>query len=436
MKYLIVIGFLCCAGFVATQIPNLRAGQTATDAGTKPAAGAAAETPKTATASPDAPAARKYPVRIQTINSRPLHYEVHAIGNLEPQDLYRIDSQVAGTIYDVSFNEGDEVKSGQILMRIAPDAYRLVAARDEAIYHQAIADLANTKRKDVNQIAISKFQLGQAKMEYARRVEAKVAGAISTEELQLYEARRDVASVQEKDAEEAVETEIKSLEATVAEKEAVWKVSLDDIRKSTVLPPIPGKIDKRYVTNGMFVASGTPLAMIVDRRVLKLRFKISEQDSAVVKPNDHVSFSVPAWPGKTFDATVYEISDQVDTDARVVSCLARIEKNTDKLLPGYFASVELATGGSSSAVVVPSTAILTTEKGFVAYVIHNLDKDPSAEKRLVKVGLSVTDNSLEILSGLENGEALVIEGASSLDQGYSVTVLPPGNVVESTQTVK
>ena len=120
-------------------------------------------------------------------------------------------------------------------------------------------------------------------------------------------------------------------------------------------------------------------------------------------------------------------------DARVVSCLAKIEKDLDKLIPGYFASVRLLSGGNKDAVVIPSTAILTTEKGFVAFVIKTTDGKSVAEKRLVKIGLSVTDNSLEVLNGLSSGETLVIEGASALDDGYVVNLLPTGNVVEETQ---
>jgi hypothetical protein len=52
---------------------------------------------------------------------------------------------------------------------------------------------------------------------------------------------------------------------------------------------------------------------------------------------------------------------------------------------------------------------------------------------MVKIGLSVTDNSLEVLGGLSAGETLVIEGASSLDDGYTVNLLPSGSVVEETQ---
>jgi multidrug efflux pump subunit AcrA (membrane-fusion protein) len=412
MKYLIilVIVFGIGAGAIALAV---RAAQ--------------ASPPPAATAKPLAEV-RKYPVRVQPIKTRGVVYEVPAVGNLEPQDVYRIDSQVAGTIYDVSFKEGDDVSAKQVLCRIAPEAYRLIAARDEAMLKGAVADLADAKRRLANDIDRKRISLKEAQTEIDRRIAVKTAGAISEEDIQLYQAKRDLADVELRDATQASETQLRSLEAVIQQRESQWKISSDDVRKSTVLPPIAGKIDKKYITNGMYVPSGTPLASIIDRRTLKLRFKLSERDSAVVKVGDKVRFNVPAWPSREFEATVYQVSDQTDSDARVVSCLAKIEKDLDKLIPGYFASVHLQSGSSSQAVVVPTTAILTTEKGFAAFVIKPGD-DPVAEKRKVTIGLSVTDNNLEVLSGLASNETLVIEGASSLDDGYHVTILPDGNVV-------
>jgi multidrug efflux system membrane fusion protein len=380
------------------------------------------------------PPARKYPVRTDTVKARPVVYEVPAVGMLEARDTYRVDSQVAGTIYDVAYSEGDDVKAEQVLCRIAPVAYELVAARETALYKGALADLDDARRRATNDIARRKILLKQAQTEIDRRLAAKVAGAISEEDIQLYQARRDLAVVELKDATEAAETLVKALEAAIAQREAQMKISNDDVRKSSVRAPIGGKIDKKYITNGMYVASGTPLATIVDRRSLKLRFKLSERYSAAVKPGDKIKFQVPAWPSRDFEANVYQISDQLDADARVVACLARVEKDLDKLIPGYFASVRLQCGSNQQAVVAPATAILTSEKGFVAFVIKNADgADPVSEKRSVTLGLSVTDNQLEVLTGLNAGETLVVEGASSLDDGYHVKILPAGNVVESSQ---
>ncbi|HYG76669.1 MAG TPA: HlyD family efflux transporter periplasmic adaptor subunit, partial [Planctomycetota bacterium] len=233
---------------------------------------------------------RAYPVRVQTVSVRPVQYELKAIGSVEAKDVYRIDARVPGTIYDVKFNEGDEVKPDTVLCTIAPEAYRQSALKAKAMYDQAVANLADTRRKHANDIERMRIKLQQATLEIARRREVKEAGAISNEEIELYQSRRDLAEVELKDAKQAAETEIVVLEATIAQRLAELKIAEEDVRKSIVQSPIAGVIEKRMVTNQMFVTAGTPLATLVDRGSLKVVFKLAEKESAFAKPGDKVHF--------------------------------------------------------------------------------------------------------------------------------------------------
>jgi membrane fusion protein, multidrug efflux system len=369
----------------------------------------------------EAPKKRLYPVRVQTVAEQPVSYELAAVGNLEAQDIYQIDARVPGTLYDVNFNEGDEVTPEQVLCRIAPEAYKLNALKAESSYKQALANAADTRRKHLNNKLRAAERLREARLEETRRRQVKDVGAISDEEIEIYESKRKISEIDEKDFTEALETEIKMLEAVAAEREAVWKIALDDVKKSIVMPPFAGVIEKKMVTSGMYVTAGTPLATMVDRRALKLHFKVPEKESGQLKLGSKVHFSVPAYPGQMFDAEIYHVSGQLELDARTISTWARIT-NPDwikMLRPGYFASVKMTTGGNSKALVVPATAVMPTEKGFVSYVI----KGDRAEQRLVTVGLSVTDNQLEIISGLNSGDAVVIEGGNNLQDGVEVKIV-------------
>lgn len=389
--------------------------------------------PPTAAPGPLAKGKRLYPVRTVRVAARPVQYELQAIGSIEAQDVFRIDARVNGTIYEVDFNEGDRVTPDRVLCRIAPEAYRQHALKARALYDQAVGQLADTRRKNANEIERNTIKLSSAALEIARRKAVKDAGAISNEEVELYQSRHDLAMLELKDAKQASETELKVLEATIAQRDAELKIAEDDVRKSTVLSPIPGVIEKRMVTNLMFVTPGTPLAAVVDVRTLKLVFKVSEKDSAAIKTGQSVCFTVPAWPGREFEAKVYFIENRLDVEARVAVCYARVMKDIENLKPGYFAAVKIVTDSKPKAVVVPSTAILPTEKGFVAFVI----KDGKAVRRLVKTGMTVTNSELEILSGLEEGETLVIEGANALQDGSPVRVLDaerPGPAVSERES--
>ena len=368
---------------------------------------------------PPKPPSRQFPVDVQQVSVMPLKYQIQALGSVEAQDVYQVHALVPGTLYDVNFNEGDTVKKDQVLCRIAPLAYEFMAQKAEGISKNAVAELENMKRKMKFEVERSKEKLEEAKHEFGRRKDIGHLGGISDEELALYLSKRELARIDLDDMTKATETEIKMLEASVLEKDAAWKIALDDVRKSIILPPITGIIEKRAVTNGMYVTAGTLLATIVDRSTLKVKLKLSEKDSGAVSPGNEVSFQVPAWPGREFKAEVYFMSNQLDKETRTVDCYARVTKDAEKLKPGYFASAQMETGGNERAVVVPSMAVLPTEKGFVAFVI----KDGKAEKRYLKTGMTVTDNSLEVLSGVKENEMLVVNGANALDEGSEVKIL-------------
>src|SRR5205807_863495 len=141
-------------------------------------------------------------------------------------------------------------------------------------------------------------------------------GAISNEEMQLFESHNALAEVDLKDMKEQALTMLSVLEASIIEKDAAWKIALDDVRKSTVLPPIDGTIETRAVTNGMFVTPGQLLATMVDRSQLKLHFKIAEKDTAGLHIGQVVHFNVPAYPGREFESVVYFVGNKLDTETR------------------------------------------------------------------------------------------------------------------------
>lgn len=378
-------------------------------AGEKPAAAVPAPPPKK----------QLYPVRVEPVKVQSAEYQLRAIGSVEAKDTYRIDARVPGTIYDVDFNEGDAVNPDKVLLRIAPEAYKFYALKAKALYDQAVGELADFKRKAANDIERKKIQLLSATLEISRRKPIQQAGAISEEEIQLYESKRDLADVELKDAKDVVATQTRVLEGVIAQRDAELKIAEDDVRKSTVLPPISGVIEKRFVTNQMYVTAGMPLATIVDTRSLRLVFKVSEKDSAAVKKDELVRFKVPAYPDREFEAKIYYLGRQLEAESRVAICYAQVTNDAQLLTPGYFASVKIVTNSIAKAVVAPATAILPSEQGFVAYVV----KDGRAEKRILKMGQNLSNSEMEILSGLSEGESLVVEGANSLQPGGEVRVI-------------
>src|SRR5205814_9387145 len=112
------------------------------------------------------------------------------------------------------------------------------------------------------------------------------------------------------------------------------------------------------------------------------------------------------------------LSPQANVQTRTVECLALVENRDTMLKPGFFATVRAVVAMHEKAVVVPDSAILPTERGFVAFVV----KDGKAVQRSVRPGLFVREGVVEILEGLLPGETLVVTGTAALADGMDVSV--------------
>lgn len=319
------------------------------------------------------------PVRVAAVVARDVVYKVEALGALEPAELGQITAEVAGAVAEVRFQAGDRVTPETVLARIDPDRYRLEAAKADATYRKAVADWkraqADLERRELlaRDQLVAVEELGRARLE-AERLGAEAASAQASLEL-----------------------------ARLAE------------TRSAVRPPRRGEINTRTVDSGQFVQIGTVLATLVDLQRLRLRFKVADVESLSADRNPSVAFRVAALGDREFTASVYHVGSVADPATRQVEILAWVD-NPGPLRPGFFAEVSLATQKRIGALVVPESAVLASERGFVVYAVE----EGIARQRAVRVGLRTDDGAVEILSGLALGEQIVTEGSDRLADGIAV----------------
>jgi RND family efflux transporter MFP subunit len=326
-----------------------------------------------------APGARSVRVRTAPVVTRDVVYSVQALGALEAEELVQVTAEVDGAVSEVAFHEGDRVTSASVLARIDPDRYRLEAQRAEAGHAKAAADAR------------------RAQQELARREELFADKLVAVEELNRARAEAD------------------RLAGEAAAAKAAADIARQNVARAEVRPPLPGVIDTRAVSTGQYVKAGALLATLVDTRRLRLRFKVSGAESLRARPGESVQFRVGALGPQEFTARIYHVGEVADPGTRQVEVLAWV-KNPGALKPGFFAEVTLATDAHKDALVVPEGAVQASERGFVVYAVES----GRAHARPVEVGLRTRTGTVEIVSGLEAGEVVVIEGSDRLADGVEV----------------
>ncbi len=328
-----------------------------------------------------------FPVDVEKVPVRSLVYTVAAVGSVDAFEKVQVTARVSGAVDRVRFAEGEYAAAGQVLVEIETERYRLAVESAQAAYEKAEASKADA----------------EAGLKRRETVTTQNPGLIPGEEVETWRTKVLTA------ASEVAQTRSALNEA---------KLNLSD---AFVKAPISGIIQTRTVQTGQYVQTGTVLATLVRRDPLLLRFRVPERDAARIKPGQVATFRIRE-ESREFTAKVVHVAESADDTSRLVDITANIDDTGDRSLrPGSFAEISVPVASPGEAPVIPVGAVRPSERGFLAYVVEG---DKAAE-RILTLGMRSADGRVEVLSGLNGGEMLVVRGAEALSNGVTVRIGAP-----------
>jgi len=348
---------------------------------------------ETRTARPAAPAQL---VVADVATQTPTPILVTAIGTVQSIATVMIKSRVDGEIAKVHFEEGQEVKEGDILFTLDDRAVR-------AQLQQAEASLERDRA-----------QLERFKLEVTRQTELKNRGVASAQKL------------------EDVTTSVAVAEATVRASEATVENARVNLNYTTIRAPITGRTGSIALKRGNVVKavdtapSVIPLVSITQLRPIYVALTVPERyladlRAAMAAGPVPVVATVPSQPRAPIAGTLTFIENQVDVATGTISLKARFPNEDDRLWPGQFVNVTVTLGVQADAIVVPSAAIQAGPNGPYVFLIR---PDSTAELRLVQVNRTLNDKTV-IADGLVAGDRIVVDGQMRLGNGTRVSVQAP-----------
>lgn len=288
-----------------------------------------------------------------------LSLSVTATGNLRPTNQVEVGAEVTGPIDSVLVDVNDRVTKGQVIAVINTEIIDQQIAQARANLNAARAALAQAQAT----LDIDRVQL--ARLEEVRRLsDGRVPSQIELDQAKAA-VERDKAAVA-------------SARANIEAAEALLKGNLTTRTRAVIRAPVDGVVLARRVEPGQtVVASFNTVTLFViaeDLARMQLRVSIDEADVGQVKAGQQASFTVDAYPGRRFPATLERIdlasSNTVQSQSggsaasagaggSVVSYEARLDvQNLDGLLrPGMTATATIATQNTGSALLVPNAAL-------------------------------------------------------------------------------
>lgn len=315
-----------------------------------------------------APPPRPMSVEVMQAVIAPVNDEATAVGSLQSNEAVVIRSELAGRIAAIKFQEGKTVAAGDLLFSLDASEYQAQLAQSAA--SMKLTEMNFNRAKDLREkslISQQEYDDTSAKLEEAR---AKLA------------------------------------------------VDQSRLEKTSIRAPFNGVLGVRSVSPGAYIKPGEDLVMLEDIDPIKVEFRIPETYSNLVKPGQHITLRVDAYPGELFNGEVYVIDTRMDSQTRTMLLRGRIPNSKRNLRPGMFARVALILATRSNALVVPEQAIVPFGSDQFVYRVI----DGKAVQTRVETGRRM-DGKVEIKNGVNAGDTVITAGQMKIRDGMPVAVL-------------
>ncbi|HEY0583360.1 MAG TPA: efflux RND transporter periplasmic adaptor subunit, partial [Chloroflexota bacterium] len=211
--------------------------------------------------------------------------------------------------------------------------------------------------------------------------------------------------------------DVQAAQAGVDQAQAALQLAQLGVRETQIVAPVDGIVFDRSVSAGALVGPTSPIVVLIPPS-LEVAVNVDEAQLGRVAKGQSVSLQVPAYPGETFSGSVTAVAPGVDQKSRTASVRIQPQDDSGRLRPGMLAQVSIVTGAQPNALIVPREAILGTPVANGQATVVTLDSN-RAERKSVRLGL-VTDQTVEVSSGLTDGQVVAVGNASSLNNGDAV----------------
>jgi len=364
-------------------------------------------------------------VQTEKVARKNITQVVTATGKIQSETKVNISAEVSGELVELPFKEGDEVKKGDLLVKIKPDAYFPQLKQQ---YAAIKVQESNIKTQEVN---LRKFQL-----ELNRMKELHNKGLASSSDLETAQANVDGTLAQ-----------MNTIRAQINQQKASLSSVEYDLSKTTIYSPMSGTVtqlnnEKGEKVLGTSFNMGSQIMTISDLSKMEAQVEVGETDVTMINIGDTARIQIDAFPNRVFNGVVYEIantakSKSAGTQEEVVNFIVkiRIQNEGFDLRPGMSCSVDIEVDKKDNVIAVPIQSVTTRDDDSTSMKKMEGEKKDSpdnltnskenkvmkklkpkevvfviengvAKKKEVKTGIS-DDTYIEITEGLSEGTEVV-----------------------------
>jgi len=314
--------------------------------------------------------------RTAKVEQGPIVATATASGTLNAVVSVQVGSQVSGQIKEVLVDFNAEVKRGQVIARIDPEIFEYRLKQAQADVDAALAAVmvqeANVQARRA-EISRGEVNLSEGKRDLARKTELtnkkfispveqeKAAALVRTLEEDLKAIRAQMA---------VTEAQVKNAQANAKQRQAALAQARVDLDRTVIRAPIDGIVIKRTIEPGQTVAASlqAPELFVIAQNLTEMQVDTSIDESEIgrIKAGQNASFTVDAFPGRSFTGTVRQVRKAATNVSNVITYTAVVSARNDdlSLVPGMTANVRIVTDRRESVLKVPNAALRFKPAGF------------------------------------------------------------------------
>lgn len=315
------------------------------------------------------PAMPPMPVETSEVKIADSDQELMAVGTLKSNESVVVMSEIPGRVTKIAFDEGQQIKKGQLLVKL-----------DNSVL-QADFDRAEATR------ALSEKNYYRSEALYKDNAISEIERDESFSRWKLDEATTRLA-----------------------------KAQLD---KAAISAPFSGVLGLRNMSVGDYIQPGIALVNLEDISQLKVDFSVPEKYSARVMVGQKFTVTIDAYGSQTFAGEVYAINPLVDENSRSLMVRGKIDNSQRQLRPGQFAKVKLVVSTKAGALFVPEQALISQPTAKIVFKVV----DGKAQIAPVQIGQRLK-GWVEIVEGLDTGDVVVTGGHQKIGPGSPVHAMP------------
>ncbi len=360
-------------------------------------------------------------------------------GKVEPIAPYVVQSRLDTFVQEVLASEGQNVKKGQLLLRLdvkdtsaqlAAAKARLLRAQDDLRAAQSggrpdeVAKVNGDLAKA--QAELERQQKNHDALEHLLSQGAATRDELAANELELAKAQAEVKKLTAAKQEFGHTVSLDASRSALVVQQAQSDVAaLDEkVRQGSITAPVDGTLYALPVKTGQFVRIGDLLAEMADLRKVRVRAFIDEPEMGGLEPNLPVRITWDALPSRVWDGRTEMVPRQVvaHQSRSVGELLCSVDNNKLELLPNTNVNVSIHLRERHDVVAVPRGAVQTEGTKRYVFVVRDGVRNTKLEKREIQVGIADA-TSYEVVSGLGTNEVVGLPGDNELKDGMAVKVV-------------